>query len=105
MRKVRVLSEAADEAAAAAAFYEVERPGLGAQFQDALYQALLLLSEEVVPLTNISPTLTARNVRRLIMRRFPYSIILREVGVDVVEVIALAHHSRRPYYWRDRLRT
>lgn len=105
MRKVRVLGEGADEAAAAATFYEAERFGLGRQFQEALSHSLTLLSEDIVPLTNISATLTTKNVRRLIMRQFPYSIVVREIGDDVVEVIAIAHHSRRPNYWHVRVRT
>jgi plasmid stabilization system protein ParE len=41
-------------------------------------------------------------VRRRMLRRFPYSLIYR-VTDDTVEVIACAHTSRAPEYWRDRL--
>jgi toxin ParE1/3/4 len=40
--------------------------------------------------------------RRFIMTRFPFSIIYR-VAEDDVEVIAVAHHKRKPGYWRTRL--
>lgn len=40
MRRVRIHAAAADEAAEAAAWYEKERPGLGADFQRAADAAL-----------------------------------------------------------------
>jgi plasmid stabilization system protein ParE len=40
--------------------------------------------------------------RRYVLRKFPYSVIYRELN-DGIEVIAMAHHKRRPRYWRGRL--
>jgi toxin ParE1/3/4 len=51
MRRVRILDEAAEEAAAAAKWYESQRLGLGAEFEHAVDAALDLLEEEIVPLT------------------------------------------------------
>jgi hypothetical protein len=51
MRRVRILDEAAEEATEAAAWYELQRPGLGAEFERAVDAALDLLEEEIVPLT------------------------------------------------------
>ena len=42
-----------------------------------------------------------RTTRRFLLRRFPYSIIY-QVKPDEIRVIALAHQSRRPEYWRGR---
>lgn len=39
--------------------------------------------------------------RRFPLRRFPYSIIY-QLKPDEIRVIALAHQSRRPGYWRGR---
>jgi plasmid stabilization system protein ParE len=39
--------------------------------------------------------------RRFPLRRFPYTIIY-QVKPEEVRVIALAHQSRRPGYWRGR---
>lgn len=102
MRQVRILREAADEATEAAAYYEEEKPGLGSQFEAALHDSLLLLAEDIVPLGAVSPSLSALGIRRLVVRRFPYSIIVCERG-DVYEVLAFAHHARRPRYWESRL--
>jgi toxin ParE1/3/4 len=65
--------------------------------------ALDLLEEEMVPLTVMPGVLGQRGAKRLILKRFPYDIVVYERGVDLV-VVAFAHHSRRPGYWRARLR-
>lgn len=39
--------------------------------------------------------------RRLMIRRFPYSLIYTVVG-EQIRILAVAHHSRRPDYWRNR---
>ena len=39
--------------------------------------------------------------RRFPLRRFPYSVIYYIHG-DELRVIAIAHHRRRPTYWRAR---
>ncbi|MDD4910729.1 MAG: type II toxin-antitoxin system RelE/ParE family toxin [Sideroxydans sp.] len=40
-------------------------------------------------------------VRSFPLHGFPYSLIYRVQG-DIVRVIAVAHHSRRPAYWAER---
>jgi toxin ParE1/3/4 len=44
------------------------------------------------------------DVRRRVLRRFPYSVVFL-VREEVVVVVAIAHHKRRPGYWLRRLRT
>jgi plasmid stabilization system protein ParE len=39
--------------------------------------------------------------RRLPLRRFPYSIVYRPSN-DRIEIVAVAHQSRKPGYWRNR---
>ncbi|MBI3694311.1 MAG: type II toxin-antitoxin system RelE/ParE family toxin [Acidobacteria bacterium] len=41
--------------------------------------------------------------RRYILRRFPFSIVYRLRGAET-EVVAVAHHGRRPGYWKGRIR-
>ena len=45
-----------------------------------------------------------RDKRRLVMRRFPYSIIYVTTDQEIL-VLAVAHQSRRPGYWRERGRS
>jgi toxin ParE1/3/4 len=44
----------------------------------------------------------ATKCRQAVIRGFPYSIWYFD-GTEVVWIIAVAHHRRRPGYWRDRL--
>jgi plasmid stabilization system protein ParE len=39
--------------------------------------------------------------RRLVTRRFPFGVIYTVVG-DQIRILAVAHQSRRPGYWRGR---
>jgi predicted ribonuclease YlaK len=104
MRRLRIHAEAADEAAEAAAWYEKERPGLGEDFVRAVEAALDLLEDEVVPLVTLPGAAGARGAKRLLLRRFPYTVVVRETG-DEVLVLAFAHTARRPGYWRSRLKS
>lgn len=105
MPEVRVLEDAAQELDEAAAHYEHEWPGLGSQFLDAVAEVLDVLGHDFAPTTAISAELSRRSVRRLLMRRFPYAVIVRQRDSGVVEVLAFAHVARRPGYWRERLGT
>src|SRR5881296_3647506 len=100
MRALRIHEAATDEAAEAAAWYEKERPGLGTEFEHAVDAALDLLEEDIVPLMPMPGAAGRRGVKRLILRRFPYSVIVHERDEEIL-VIAFAHHARRPGYWRS----
>ena len=36
------------------------------------------------------------------MQRFPFNVLYREAG-NTVQVLAVAHHRRRPGYWLGRV--
>ena len=40
--------------------------------------------------------------QRYIMKRFPFVVVYR-VAADGIEVVAVAHGSRKPGYWKNRL--
>jgi len=42
------------------------------------------------------------DIRRCLVKKFPFSVIYSVQG-DVVYVIAIAHGSREPGYWKHRL--
>lgn len=42
-----------------------------------------------------------KGARRYIMPRFPFSVIYRMKG-EMIEVVAVAHHRRKPGYWKAR---
>jgi toxin ParE1/3/4 len=39
--------------------------------------------------------------RKRVLRRFPYSVFYEVLG-STVNILAVAHHRRRPNYWRSR---
>jgi toxin ParE1/3/4 len=41
--------------------------------------------------------------RRYLLRKFPFLLIYRETSQNVMQVIALAHTSRKPGFWKERL--
>jgi len=99
---IKILEEALEEAAEAAARYERECRGLGHDFYSALEAAFDVIEDRVVPLSPISTRTNRIDVRRLILKRFPFDIVVLERPHQTI-VIAIAHQSRKPGYWRDRI--
>lgn len=102
MRQVRILRQAVEEAEAAGAWYERERQGLGAEFAEAIDAAIEVIEEDFLPLSPMPGNSGTKGAKRLILRRFPYDIVVVERGNEVI-VVAFAHHSRKPGYWRNRI--
>ena len=40
--------------------------------------------------------------RRFLLHRFPFAVVYLD-DADFVNVIAVAHHKRRPGYWKERV--
>ena len=102
MRRVRLLDAAVEEAIEAAAWYESQRPGLGREFDSALNLALDLLQDEIVPLAVVHSSAGARGAVKLILKRFPFDLVIAPPSTDELLVIAIAHQSRRPGYRKKR---
>jgi toxin ParE1/3/4 len=89
--------EAREEFLAAISWYESQVPGLGARFVAEIERCLTLLLEAPQIGSPLGPKL-----RRVVINDgFPYSIIYAVLR-DTLYVVALAHGSRRPGYWRRR---
>jgi toxin ParE1/3/4 len=43
------------------------------------------------------------STRRFILRKFPYVVVYREHPAGGLQVLAFAHTSRKPGYWKHRL--
>jgi hypothetical protein len=102
MKRIRVLEEAADEAIAAADWYDQQKPGLGNEFSEAVDTAIDLIEEDIVPLSPVIWDAGSKIIKRLILKRFPYDIVVLEQGDESI-VVAVAHQSRRPGYWNERV--
>lgn len=102
MRKVRILRQAAEESEAAAARYERERQGLGSEFADTVEAAIDVIEDGFLPLSTMPGKAGSKGAKRLILRRFPYDVVVVERDDEAI-IVAFAHHSRKPGYWRDRI--
>jgi toxin ParE1/3/4 len=95
--KVSLTPQAEQELTEGALFYAREADAqLGQAFISEFERSASLLVEQ--------PRLGAiwrGKARRLPLRRFPYSIVYYLSGADV-RVLALAHQSRKPGFWRGR---
>jgi plasmid stabilization system protein ParE len=88
---------AEEEFLEAVAAYEAERPGLGAEFLAEVERA----TRRIISFpAHGSPYLAG--TRRIVLRRFPYSVVYRRKSGDSL-VVAIAHQRRKPGYWRNRL--
>lgn len=88
--------EAREEMSESFYFYEARLNSLGVRFLSAVEQTVQRISthpDAGAPL--------AGEFRKRIVPGFPYNIIYR-VWQDYVYLVAVAHHSRRPGYWRER---
>lgn len=99
MKNVRYLPEARIESISAANWYDEQRAGLGAEFLAALEEA----QDAAVEFPE-SGSPDELNTRSRTLHRFPYALIYR-MTIGGVLVVAVAHQSRRPDYWHERLNT
>lgn len=89
--------EAEAELAEAFDWYERRVPGLGEELLVAVDTAVgTILSN---PLQHPS---VHRDVRRALMRRFPYQVLFI-IEADTVVVIAIFHGARDPRRWQERV--
>ena len=82
----------------AVGYYESKQSGLGASYLTEFESVLAIVCE--------SPHRYAvekkPDIRRIRMKKFPFTILYREV-LGSVQVLAVSHHRRRPQYWLGRL--
>jgi len=80
----------------AALFYETRVDGLGKSFAAEVERTISLVRQFPE-----AGTPDARDCRRVVVARFPYSVVYRQMR-DGIVIVAVAHQRRRPGYWRRR---
>jgi toxin ParE1/3/4 len=95
--RVTFLPEAREEFLDAFGEYRAVRAQLGREF----LQEVERCARRAARFPN-QGSLHLDGTRRIVLRRFPYSLIYR-VSADEVVIAAVAHHRREPGYWADRL--
>ena len=93
---LRFLPEAIAEARAARQWYEVRSPAAADAFVAELDAAI----EQILQAPGRFASYL-HGTQRCLLHRFPYLVVFRQAE-RVVEVIAIAHGSRKPGYWKQR---
>ncbi len=96
MTYVEVQPLAEQELAEAAGWYEEQAPGVGLEFLRAVDATFAAIGRE----PSMFP-LMYRDLRRALLRRFPYKVYF-VVRDDRVTVVAVVHGRRHPRVWRRR---
>ncbi|HVT17804.1 MAG TPA: type II toxin-antitoxin system RelE/ParE family toxin [Thermoanaerobaculia bacterium] len=91
-----VAREAEAEALEASEWYEKRSQGLGRAFLELVEQTL----EELAERPRQFP-LVYRDVRRALLKRFPYGVFFR-IRREQIRVLAVLHLSRNPQRWQRR---
>lgn len=78
-------------------FYDLRAGGLGDQFAAEVRRTIELVRRFPEVGTSVG-----RRARRVLVDRFPFAVVYL-VSSDMVIVIAVAHLSRRPRYWSQRI--
>ncbi|HJY85135.1 MAG TPA: type II toxin-antitoxin system RelE/ParE family toxin [Candidatus Binatia bacterium] len=101
MKRLGVDPAAEEELRAAVAWYEMQRRGLGARFFTEVGRVLDLILRHPGIGSPVPRVRAEYGTRRVPLRRFPYFVVYREQGEEI-HVVAVAHASRKPGYWRHR---
>ena len=97
MNKLRLVSPAYEELRAAALFYDDSAPGLGSDFMDSVEQLISRLLDS----PRIGKPILSR-LRSFPISKYPFDLVYL-VDTDELVIVAIAHQSRRPGYWMDRI--
>lgn len=98
MIEVVFLEQALVELRQAAKWYDQQQAGVGEQFLQAVGQGRdrLLHDPSARPIAS-------KGIYRQFIGQFPFDLLYR-VRPTQIQIVAVAHHSRKPGYWRRRVR-
>lgn len=89
--------EAEEEYDQAIYWYHVRSPQASMRFEEEVEGAIRAIEADPDRFANCDDL-----TRYVLLRRFPYSIVYQH-WADHVYIIAVAHGSRLPGYWRNRI--
>ena len=78
-------------------YYEERSHELGMQFVDEFERQVLAIAA-----TPERWMAVVADIRRCLMRRFPYIIYFRRVGADRIRITVVKHQRRHPDFGRER---
>jgi toxin ParE2 len=94
--KVRFLPPARRELTDAVSYYNAQRPRLGDEFRDEIWESIKRVQQFPDAWHPLSDA-----IRRCQLNRFPYGLIYSLSDSEIL-IIAVAHLHRAPEYWRSR---
>ena len=94
--RIRLSKSAREELVEAIQYHEREREGIGQALAEDIDRAVRLIAERPMVGSDIG-----KGERKYTIDRFRYNVIYR-VEEKTVFVLAIAHHRRKPNYWRKR---
>jgi plasmid stabilization system protein ParE len=96
--EIKFHDEAASEYDAAFDWYLARSPEAATRFDNEVERALQQIAE--------NPQRWAAGIsgtRRYLLRKFPFMLIYRELARKTVQIVAVAHTSRKPGFWKQRI--
>lgn len=78
-------------------YYEKRQANLGIDFLEEVYSTIQRIIEFPEAFT-----IQSKSTQRCFMNRFPFAVIY-QIKIDEIFVVAIAHCSRKPGYWKIRL--
>jgi plasmid stabilization system protein ParE len=95
---VELHPEAAVEYDAAFDWYLARSPDAALKFDAEFNRALVEITQ--APQRWVGGSY---NTRRFLLRKFPFLLIYRERTAGEIQIVAVAHTSRKPGYWKERI--
>lgn len=94
--RVAIHPKARTEISMALEYYHDISPELSADLHEKFQEAVLHIAAHYKLYQPIRG-----QYRKVNLERFPYKLVFRVKG-DTMVIVALAHHKRKPGYWRKR---
>lgn len=93
--KIEFLEPAYKEYQEAIKYYNLQNDGLGDRFIEEINRTISIISNYPELFSEYTV-----NTRKAVINIFPYNIIYSYKN-DIITVIAIAHHHRKPDYWNE----
>ena len=102
MTPVRYHPAARDELRAAIRYGETDRPGRGALLEAAVSHVLRRLKRLPRSAPRWPRVRGTHEIRKSLVPRHPYLVVYAVLPEQIV-ILAIAHTSKKPGYWRERV--
>lgn len=77
--------------------YNKRQDGLGDELRVEVYSAIERIVENPYQYFVVN-----RDIRRCLVRRFPFSVLYRVIGTETIRVLVIRHHRRHPDFGLSR---